>query len=130
LLFGRAQLAGGRVAAARSSFEAAAAADPAYADPLVELAALEIDEGKADAAKACLDRALALEPDGTRAQAEAARLLFVAGKTSEAITALEPLAGREPLAAGYLEIARSGDADPARRMKEWRRSRPAQPVLR
>ena len=130
LLFGRAQLAGGRVAAARSSFEAAAAADPAYADPLVELAALEIDEGNADAAKAWLDKALAVERDNTRAQAEAARLLFVAGQTSEALAALGALAGREPLAAGYLEIAQSGEADAARRMQEWRRSRPTQPAMR
>ena len=121
LLFGRAQLAGGRVTAARSSFEAAAAADPAFADPLVELAALAIDEGNAAAAKEWLDKALAVDKTGAYVQTEAARLQFVAGRTAEAIAALEALAPREPLADAYLGFAKAGGEGAARRMTDYRR---------
>jgi tetratricopeptide (TPR) repeat protein len=113
LLFGRAQLAGGRVTAARRSFESAAAADPAFADPLAELGALAIDEGDAAAATALLDKALAIDKDNVAARVEAARLQFQQGQTAEATAALDVLAPRDPLAGAYLGFARlaAGQAD-------------------
>lgn len=125
LHFGRTQLAGGRVAAARSSFEAAAAADPAFADPLIELAALAMDEGDAAGARQLLDKAAGLEKDNAFAAVEAARLEFVLGRAAEAAAALETLAGRSALAAAYLGFVRTGDADAARRMTEYRRENAA-----
>jgi peroxiredoxin len=116
LLFGRAQLAGGRVTAARSSFELAVQADPAFADPVVELAALAIDDG--DAAG---DKALAIEKGSPDAQIEAARLMFVQGQSAEAAAALEALAGHDPLAEAYLGLLRLGAADAAQRMTQYRR---------
>ena len=121
LLFGRAQLAGGRVTAARSSFESAAEADPAFADPLVELAALAIDDGDAAAARVLLEKALAIEKDSAFAQTEAARLQFVGGQTAEATTALEALSARDPLAEAYLGFARLGAGEAAGRMTQYRR---------
>jgi cytochrome c-type biogenesis protein len=93
--FGRVQLAGGRVAAARATFEAAAAADPNFPDPLVELAALALDEGETLRARELLDRALALNPEHAGARAEGARAQFLEGRADEARQALEPLVARE-----------------------------------
>ena len=101
LLFGRAQLAGGRVTAARSSFETAAAADAGFADPVVELAALALDEENVPRARAMLDKALALEKDHALARVELARAQFLQGQVGEAQQALEAI-GANPLALAYL----------------------------
>jgi tetratricopeptide (TPR) repeat protein len=104
LQFGRLQLAQGRAAAARSSFEAAAQADPAFADPLVELAALALDDDDLAHARELLDRAAALHPENPGARRERARLLLVEHRDADAQTMLRELAagGTDPVAGAYL----------------------------
>jgi peroxiredoxin len=131
LQFGRTQLAGGRIPGARSSFEAAAAADPAFADPLVELAALAIDDGDMAKAQELMDKAAGLDKDNALARVEMARLRFVQGRGDEARAALQATPG-DALAKGYLEIVQLAGSsagtppitqeDAARRMVELRRT--------
>ncbi len=104
LQLGRLQLAGGRDAAARASFEAAAAADPNFADPIVELAALALDEGDLPRARGLLDRALATDATHRAASSERARLRVVENDPDEAQRLLENLTSSapDPLALGYL----------------------------
>ena len=102
LLFGRAQLAGGRLAAARSSFEAAAAADAAFVDPLVELAAIDVDEGRLTEARAWLDKAQTLDAAYGGIRVERARLRFVEGDTTGAVTTLAAESPADALAQAYL----------------------------
>jgi peroxiredoxin len=104
---GRSQLAAGRIAAARASFVAAAEADAAFPDPLVDLAALALDEGDPGTAGPLIEKALALDAKHRSGLAERARLLCANGKASEAHEALKALAVAAPtdnLVAGYLEI--------------------------
>ncbi|HMF94756.1 MAG TPA: redoxin domain-containing protein [Vicinamibacterales bacterium] len=74
LQLGRLQLQQGHADAARSSFELAAKADPTFADPLVELAALALDGGDLSAARDLLDRAAALDQQNGAMRRERARL--------------------------------------------------------
>jgi tetratricopeptide (TPR) repeat protein len=118
LQFGRLQLAQGRVAPARSSFETAAGADRTFPDPLVELAAIAIDELNGSHARQLLDRAAALDPGHPAARRERARLLLVEQRGAEAHTLLLALAanGSDPVAAAYLGYALqvTGDHEGAR----------------
>jgi tetratricopeptide (TPR) repeat protein len=112
LQMARVQLAGGRVAAARSSFEAAAEADPAFADPVAELAALALDDGDATAAKVLLDKALALDKTSVCARLELGRLQLVQGQAAEARKTLAELVGDDPLIQAYLGFALLVDGQP------------------
>lgn len=107
LQFGRLQLAQGRVAPARSSFETAARADRTFPDPLVELAAIAIDELNASLARELLDRAAALDPEHPAARRERARLLLVEQRGGEAHSLLRALAANssDPVVAAYLGYA-------------------------
>jgi tetratricopeptide (TPR) repeat protein len=113
LQFGRLQLAQGRVAPARSSFETAARADRTFPDPLVELAAIAIDELNGSHARELLDRAAALDPDHAAARRERARLLLVQERAAEAHSLLRALAanGSDPVAAAYLGYALQAAGD-------------------
>lgn len=116
---GRRQLAGGRFAAARASFQAAADADAAFADPLVELAALALDSGDRATATPLLEKALTREPGHQRAALEQARLLFGEGKLDESRALLSKLANpaqKDPLVFAYfaLVLQSAGQADEAR----------------
>jgi peroxiredoxin len=107
LQFGRLQLAQGRVAPARSSFETSAQADLAFPDPLVELAALAIDDEDLARARELLDRAAALDGTHPGARRERARLLLLEQRGADAQTLLVALAanGTDPVAAAYLGYA-------------------------
>ena len=114
LQFGRLQLAQGRVAPARSSFETAAEADRTFPDPLVELAALAIDELDGTQARELLDRAAALDPEHRGVGRERARmLLLLEHRGVEAQTLLRALAGNgsDPVAAAYLGYALQVEGD-------------------
>ena len=115
LQLGRTELSGGRDAAARMAFERAAKADPALADPLIELAALALDAGDTAGAKALLDQGLAVEAGAPAAIREQARLEALEGRIDAAVARLEPLAaaGRDPVACEYLGLIRGGSADSA-----------------
>ncbi len=104
LQLGRLQFAGGRVTNARASFEAAVEADPNFPDPLVDLAALVLDDGDLPRARGLLDRALALDPAHRTATAERARLRFMENDPTEAQKLLEGLANgnADPLVLAYL----------------------------
>ncbi len=96
LQLGRSALSRDRVDTARSSFEAAAAADPAFVDPIVELAALALDDGDVARAGALLDRAQSLRPDDAAARRERGRAVAIEGRPTDAVAALEPLAASVP----------------------------------
>jgi peroxiredoxin len=116
LQLGRTQLAGGRIAAARSSFESAAAADASFADPLAELAALALDEGDQTAAQTWLDKAIAIEASNVPARLELARLQVLRGEVGPARKALEALTSDDPLLPAYLGyvLLADGQAEAAR----------------
>jgi tetratricopeptide (TPR) repeat protein len=117
LQLGRLQLQQGHADAARSSFELAAKADGAFADPLVELAALALDAADRSAARDLLDRAAAIDRSHGAMRRERARLATLDAAAdspaTEARTALADLATHQDAAAagylGYLLWA-SGDA--------------------
>ena len=117
LQLGRLQFAGGRVTNARASFEAAVEADPNFPDPLVDLAALALDDGDLPRARGLLDRALALDPAHRTAIAERARLRFVQNDQTEARKLLEGLASgsTDPLVLAYLGfvLQATGQSDAA-----------------
>lgn len=106
LQLGRQELSGGRDASARAAFERAVNADPALADPVIELAALALDTGDTAGAKWLLDRAVAIEADAPAALRERARLDALEGRTNQAVATLKPLAGmaRDPVACEYLGL--------------------------
>lgn len=121
LQLGRMQLAHGEAGPARESFEAAVKADPAFIDPLVELAALALDEQNLTGARAELDRAASLDASDRLLRRERARLLIIERhepRAAEAEAALGELAatGTDPIAVAYLAyvLDAAGDAAGAR----------------
>jgi Flp pilus assembly protein TadD len=114
LQFGRVQLSQGREAQARLTFESAAQADPAFAEPLIELAALALDEGDASRARELLDRASSLDAASPAIARERARLLFIDGDARAAIAGLDRIGTLEsdPIAAAYVRLLRN-DGDPS-----------------
>lgn len=117
LQLGRMQLAGGRAANARATFEAAVEADPKFPDPLVELAALALDDSDLPRARGLLDRALALDLAHRAAITERARLRFVENDPTEARKLLEGSASgsTDPLVLAYLGfvLQATGQSDAA-----------------
>lgn len=109
---GRLQLAGGRSEQARASFEAAAKADPAFVDPLVELAALALDDGDLASARRWLDKAAALVAEDGAVVRERVRLGFLAGDLSGEAAALQlrMLSARDRIAAAYAALLIDGRA--------------------
>jgi Tfp pilus assembly protein PilF len=102
LQLGRTQLAGGRIAAARSSFESAVAADPSFADPLAELAALALDDGDLAAGRVLIDKALAIDPANVPARLELARAQVLRNDVAGARKTLEAIGSEDPLVQAYL----------------------------
>jgi len=116
LQLGRLQLAQGHEAPARSSFETAIKADDTFADPIVELAALALDSSDANAARALLDRAAALQAGHVGVQRERARLLAIDAHLDEAQAALDTLTATkaDAIAAAYLGFLLHAAGDRAR----------------
>jgi thioredoxin-like negative regulator of GroEL len=125
LQFGRMQLSQGRVEPARRSFEAAVEADASFADPLVELAALALDDRDVPGARALLDRAATLEKGSIAVRRERARLQIIEQGRAAGIGALKEIAStnQDPIAAAYLRFVEgTGDVDAAARaMTAYRR---------
>lgn len=106
---GRVEVANRRVEAAKATFSALAEADPSFVEPIVELAAIAIDERDAARADGLLTRALGLQPDHGGANRERARALFIAGNPAEAEAALQKISrGTDPVADAYLGFLLSG----------------------
>lgn len=110
LNLGRSQFAGGRVAGAKASFLAAIDADPTFADPLVELAALALDEGDLAQAESLLGKAVALDAANRLAARERLRLQFLRGSLDPAAVCeqLRTLAGKDAVAAAYCGAVEAG----------------------
>jgi thioredoxin-like negative regulator of GroEL len=106
LQFGRMQLSQGRVEPARRSFEAAVEADATFADPLVELAALALDNRDVPAARALLGRASALDSANGAVRRERARLQMIEQGHAAGVAALKEVAATspDPIAAAYLRF--------------------------
>jgi tetratricopeptide (TPR) repeat protein len=84
--------------------------EPAFVEPIVELAALAIDDRDLANADRLLTRAFALQPDHGAAAREQARARFVGGDAAAGIAALQRICarGNDPLADGYLGLALAG----------------------
>lgn len=104
LQLGRVQLSHGHVGPARESFETAVEADPAFVDPIVELAALALDEHDLAGAREAFERAASLDPAHHALRRERARLLLIEQRAADATAVLTELAagGTDPVAAAYL----------------------------
>lgn len=104
LQLGRVQLSRGDVGPARESFETAVKADPAFVDPIVELAALALDEHDLTAAREAFERAASLDKAHPALRRERARLLVIEQRSADARAALAELAtgSADPVAAAYL----------------------------
>jgi tetratricopeptide (TPR) repeat protein len=114
LNLGRSQLAGGRIAGAKTSFEGAAAAEPTFAEPLVELAALAMEEGDQALADDTLGKAAAIDAASPHVAREKVRFEFLRGSldAAAACDTLAPLTGKDPIAAAYCN-AMKAEADKA-----------------
>ena len=125
LQFGRMQLSQGRVEPARRSFEAAVEADTTFADPLVELAALALDDRDVPGARTLLDRAAALDRTNSAVRRERARLQVIEHGHAAGVTALKELTATssDPIASAYLRfLEATGDSEAAARaMTAYRR---------
>jgi peroxiredoxin len=107
---GRLELANRRVEAARATFGALVESEPSFVEPVVELAALAIDDRDLIQADRLLARAFALQPDHAAATREQTRARFVGGQTADAVAALQRICARgdDPLADGYLGLVLAG----------------------
>lgn len=125
LQLGRFQLSRGQEAPARLSFEEARKADEAFADPLVELAALALDTNNPGSARGLLDRAAALDGDHAGVRRERARLALLEGRTAEAERALRDLSsnGGDSAAVAYLGYLLQSGGDRARAEAAFDRAR-------
>lgn len=85
---GRAQVAGGRSAAARDSFAKAQIADPGSVLPVLERLALALDEGALEEAAGLADEAERLRPSLPALAPERARLQYLKGEREPAKLAL------------------------------------------
>jgi len=104
-LLGVARVAAGDRAGGRKAYERATALERTFAAPQLNLAKLDLAEGKADASRVRLERFLKDRPNDTRAMYELARAEAQAGRTVEAIRWLEKafaLNRREVAAAAML----------------------------
>jgi len=116
LQFGRLQLSQGHVDAARSTFAVAAEADQTFADPLVELAALALDDRDLPQARTLLDRAAVLERANAGVRRESARLAFLeSGLAAQDAIRAAAAPGSDPIAIAYLgfTLLAVGDASGA-----------------
>jgi Tfp pilus assembly protein PilF len=116
LQLGRLQLAQGHEGPARSSFEDAVKADATFADPLIELASLALDEGDVVVAREFLDRAAVLRADHAGVQRERARLAALSGQVARAQAALEQLTatGADSASSAYLGYLLQAGGDSGR----------------
>ena len=116
LQLGRFQLSRGEDGPARISFEQASKADAAFADPLVELAALALDTNDLVTARGLLDRAASLSADDGGLRRERARLALLDGRREEGERALQDLtaAGGDSAAVAYLGYLLQGRGERTR----------------
>lgn len=133
LNLGKSQLAGGRIAGAKASFEEAAAADPTFVEPLVELAALAMEEGEPARADDTLGKAAAIDAASPHVAREKVRFEFLRGSldAAAACAQLTPLADRDPVAAAYCSTmkAEADKAQVAAAMTKARREGGSKPKL-
>jgi peroxiredoxin len=124
---GRLELANRRVEAARATFAALVESEPSFVEPIVELAALAIDDRDLTDADRLLARAFALQPDHGEATREQARARFVGGQTADAVAALQRICalGDDPLADGYLGLVLAGTGRVEEATEWFERSRAA-----
>ena len=90
-LLGVAKAAAGDFAGSRKAYEKALAGDPRFDSVKLNLARLDIAEGKPDQARARLDAMLKEKPDQASALFERAMLDASTGRTAEALRGLETL---------------------------------------
>jgi len=96
----------GREREAEKAFLDCAQADPAGVAPLLNLAALQLTQGKAEEARQVAERALQRKPDSVRANLLLAQAYYQARQNQKAAEHFRVVQGRDPaLAARYAYLA-------------------------
>lgn len=99
-LLGTARAASGDRPRARAAYEKVLAGNPRFTPALLNLARLDVDEGRTDVARGRLTALLARQPRNTQAMFELARVEDSAGRASEATRWLEKLLEQDKKNAG------------------------------
>jgi predicted Zn-dependent protease len=92
---GHAERALGSAAAARAAYERAIVLDSALAEPLTELAELELEAGRSDEARALASRALALAPGDARTRFVSGLVWMRLQRWNEAAAVLQEIGSGE-----------------------------------